>query len=69
MAKTLWSDRFRRLSPNGTVFKSVKITITVPCEADAALLFANDGLVSAPIFLAKDDQNINAGRNEQLGGL
>uniref|UniRef100_A0A914WKW5 Neurotransmitter-gated ion-channel ligand-binding domain-containing protein n=1 Tax=Plectus sambesii TaxID=2011161 RepID=A0A914WKW5_9BILA len=44
-------DRFRRLSPDGTVFKSVKMTATVPCPTTVEQLWANDGVVSSAIFL------------------
>jgi len=50
MRTTSSGDRFRRLSPDGTVFKSVKLTTTVPCDAGAALLLVNDGLVNCELW-------------------
>jgi len=42
-------DRFRRLSPDGTVFKSVKLTATLACPTTAAQLLDNDGVVDCEI--------------------
>jgi len=42
-------DRFRRLSSDGTVLKSAKLTATLACPTTAAQLLENDGVVDCEI--------------------